>query len=94
MPYWAGTYRPLPGNPHNHGNLTLDEALRPLPRIDPEAAISRHTAAFARVLIVQPEIHPVPLVYTITAPTAIQNLLPYFPQLRGRCPGLGKCFDD
>jgi hypothetical protein len=109
LAYWAGTYRPLPGNPHNHGSLTLDEALRRLPRIDPEKqkgprpealanlpgfanvveslsgvtdpedAISRHTATFARVLIAHPEIPPVPLVHTITAPTAMQNLLPYLP---------------
>jgi hypothetical protein len=89
--------------------LTLDEALRRLPRVDlerqkgprPEAlanlpgfanvveslsgvtdpgdAISRHTAAFARVLIAHPEIHPVPLVHAITAPTALQNLPPYLP---------------
>jgi hypothetical protein len=108
LAYWAGTYRPLPGNPHNHGSLTLDEALRRLPRVDPEKqkgplpealgnlpgfakvveslaevnpenAISRHTAGFARVLIAHPEIPPVPLVHTITAPTAVQNLLPYLP---------------
>jgi hypothetical protein len=109
LAYWAGTYRPLPGNPHNHGSLMLDEALRRLPRIDPEKqkgprpealanlpgfanvveslsgvtdpedAISRHTATFARVLIAHPEIPPVPLVHTITAPTAMQNLLPYLP---------------
>jgi hypothetical protein len=44
---------------------------------DPEEAISSHTAAFARVLIAHPEVPPIPLVHAITAPTAIQNLLPY-----------------
>jgi hypothetical protein len=46
---------------------------------DPKDAIQRHTAAFARVLIAHPEIPPIPLVHTITAPTAMQNLLPFFP---------------
>jgi Questin oxidase-like len=44
---------------------------------DAEEAISGHTAAFARVLIAHPEVPPIPLVHAITAPTAIQNLLPY-----------------
>jgi hypothetical protein len=47
---------------------------------DAEKAISRHTAAFARVLIPHPEVPPIPLVHTITAPTAMQNLLPYIPR--------------
>jgi hypothetical protein len=47
---------------------------------DAEEAISRHTAAFARVLIAHPEVPPIPLVHTITAPTAMQNLLPYIPR--------------
>ena len=50
---------------------------------DPEEAISRHTAAFARVLIAHPEVPPIPLVHTITAPTALQNLLPYLPRELG-----------
>ena len=45
---------------------------------DPKDAIHRHTAAFARVLIAHPEIPPIPLVHTITALTAMQNLLPFF----------------
>jgi hypothetical protein len=107
--YWAGVYQPLPGNPDLHGNLEIDEALRRLPRVDPEGlkgplaevlshlpgfasavesgaapadpveAISHHTAAFARVLIAHPEVPPIPLVHAITAPTAMQNLLPYVP---------------
>ena len=47
---------------------------------DAENAISRHTAAFARVLITHPEVPPIPLVHTITAPTAVQHLLPYVPR--------------
>ena len=50
---------------------------------DAEDAISRHTAAFARVLIAHPEVPPIPLVHTITAPTAMQNLLPYMPRELG-----------
>jgi Questin oxidase-like len=46
-------------------------------------AISRHTAAFARVLIAHPEIPPIPLAHAITAPTAMQNLLPYLPRELG-----------
>jgi hypothetical protein len=46
---------------------------------DPEDAIHSHTAAFARVLIAHREIPPIPLVHTITAPTAMQNLLPLLP---------------
>jgi Questin oxidase-like len=109
LAYWAGTYRPAPGNPDRHGGLEVDEALRRLPRVDAEKqkgpaaaalndlagftsavesceaatdaeeAISKHTAAFARVLIAHPEVPPIPLVHTITAPTAMQNLLPYIP---------------
>ena len=113
LAYWAGTYRPLPGNPDRHGRFEVDEALRHLPRVDPgkqkgplgaglndlpgftsaveslaaatdaEEAISRHTAAFAGVLIAHPEVPPIPLVHTITAPTAMQNLLPYIPRELG-----------
>src|SRR5215831_18880742 len=46
------------------------------PATDAKEAISRHTAAFARVLIAHPEVPPIPLVHAITAPTAMQNLLP------------------
>jgi hypothetical protein len=44
---------------------------------DAEEAIRTHTVGFARVLIAHPEVPPIPLVHTITAPTAIQNLFPY-----------------
>jgi len=50
------------------------------PATDAKEAISRHTAAFARVLIAHPEVPPIPLVHAITAPTAMQNLLPYMPR--------------
>jgi hypothetical protein len=113
LAYWAGTYRPVPGNPNRHGDLGVDEALRRLPRVDAEqrngppaaalddlpgfastveslaaatdaeAAIRGHTAAFARVLIAHPEAAPIPLMHTITAPTAMQNLLPYLPRELG-----------
>ena len=113
LAYWTSTYRPVPGNPDRHGTLTLDEALRHLPRVDmgkqkgppaaalnnlpgftsaveslaaatdPEQAISRHTAAFVRVLMAHPEVPPIPLVHAITAPTAMQNLLPYVPRELG-----------
>lgn len=113
LAYWASAYRPLPGNPDRHGRLDIDEAMRRLPRVDPEKrkgpptaalndlpgfasaveslapatdvreAISRHTAAFARLLIAHPEVPPIPLVHTITAPTAMQNLLPYVPSESG-----------
>ena len=50
---------------------------------DAEDAISRHTAAFARVLIAHPKVPPIPLVHAITAPTAAQNLLSYIPRELG-----------
>jgi hypothetical protein len=45
---------------------------------DVNEAISRHTAPFARVLIAHPELMPVPLVHTITAPAAMRSLLSFF----------------
>ena len=50
---------------------------------DAEEAISKHTVAFARILIAHPKVPPIPLVHTITAPTAMQNLLPYLPRELG-----------
>jgi hypothetical protein len=50
---------------------------------DAEEAISRHTVAFARILVAHPNVPPIPLVHTITAPTAMQNLLPYLPRELG-----------
>jgi hypothetical protein len=121
LAYWAGTYRTVPGNPDRHGTLALDDALRRLPRVDPEKqygppaaalndlpgftsaveglatateakeAISRHTAAFARVLIAHPEIPPIPLVHAITAPTAMQNMLPYLPRASSVSSSTGIC---
>jgi hypothetical protein len=35
---WAGTYQRVAGNPDVHGALTLGEALRRLPRVDPDTA--------------------------------------------------------
>jgi hypothetical protein len=53
-----------------------------------DAAISRHTVAFARNLVASPKVPPIPLVHTITAPTAMQNLLPYLPREPGsQCYG-------
>ena len=46
-------------------------------------AVASHTAAFARILIAHPDVSPIPLVHTITAPTAMQNLLPYVPRELG-----------
>lgn len=40
-------------------------------------AISTHTATFARVMLAHVEMHPVPLVHTITAPAVTRDLLPY-----------------
>jgi hypothetical protein len=54
------------------------ESLAPAP--DSDAAISRHAATFARVLLAHRELAPVPtiqLVHTITATIATRNLLPY-----------------
>ena len=68
----AGGLKDLPG--FTSAMESLAEAT------DAEDAISRHTAAFARVLIAHPEIPPIPLVHTITATTAVQNLLPYVPR--------------
>jgi hypothetical protein len=53
------------------------------PTTDTREAISKHTAAFARVLIAHPEVPPIPLVHAITAPTAMQNLMPHLPRELG-----------
>jgi hypothetical protein len=125
LAYWAGVYQTVPGDPDEHGELSLDDALEKLPRAvgkkriamlafdaarskiplingknrmavsdtaefaqvieslqnvsDAEGAISRHTALFARVLLAHSDVFPVPLIHTVTAPTAMRNLLPYFP---------------
>src|SRR5579875_1865303 len=49
-------------------------------------AISAHTATFARVLLAHSEMHPVPLIHTITAPALTRVLLPYIPP--DSCPNL------
>lgn len=125
LAYWAGVYQTVPGDPREHGALSLGEALEKLPRAvgkkriamlaldtvrskipaikgknrmavsdapefekvierlhdvsDAEDAISTHTALFARVLRAHPDVYPIPLIHTVTAPTAMRNLLPYFP---------------
>jgi hypothetical protein len=115
LAYWAGSYRTVAGNPDKHAELSLEEAIQTLPRVEPERrietvrattpealgdlpgfatvveglpqvsdisdALSRHTATFARVLLSHPEAFQVPLVHTITAPSALRILLPYLPEV-------------
>ena len=102
LAYWAATYQRPVGDPERHGPRSLDEALRDLPRdegadiapalesLEPvpdiDAAISRHTATFARLLYAHRELAPVPtiqLIHTITAPSSMRDLLPYLPPARG-----------
>jgi hypothetical protein len=96
--YWAASYHRSPGDPERSGADDLDQALRRLPRgekadiapaieslapvADIDAAISRHTAAFARLLLAHEELRPVPtiqLIHTITAPRSMRDLLPFLP---------------
>ncbi len=125
LAYWAGVYQTVPGDPDEHGELSIEQAIEKLPRAagkkriamlavdaarskipfiksehcmavsnapefgqvieslqevnDAEDAISRHTVLFARVLLAHPDVFPVPLIHTVTAPTAMRNLLPYLP---------------
>jgi hypothetical protein len=79
-----------PMSPFALANLRMDalagfeqivDGLAPIADVD--AAIHRHAALFARVLIAHPELRPVPmiaLIHAITAPIALRNLLPLLPE--------------
>jgi hypothetical protein len=85
LAYWASSYHRLPDDPGARPGLppaiaSLGDAT------EPGAAISRHSAAFARVLLAHPALKPIPLIqliHTVTAPVAMRNLLPYLPAERG-----------
>jgi Questin oxidase-like len=98
LAYWAATYHRSVGDPDRHGARPLDEALQALPRgegadiapaieslaatPDVDAAISRHTATFGRLLLAHGELAPIPtiqLVHTVTAPGSLRDLLPFLP---------------
>jgi hypothetical protein len=100
--YWAASYHTSPGDPARSGSDDLDAALHRLPRgenadiapaieslapiADIDAAISRHTATFARLLLAHDELAPVPsiqLVHSITAPRSMRDLLPFLPTESG-----------
>jgi len=102
LAYWAASYRCSAGDADREGTQPLGAALQALPRGDGadiaptiesleatpdiDAAISRHTASFARLLLAHDEFAPVPtiqLVHSITAPRSMRDLLPFLPPARG-----------
>ena len=76
---------PRPGPPRNPAAGDelpgLAEAVERLAAADDaDAAISRHSAAMARLLLAHAELRPIPLIqliHSITAPVAARNLLPF-----------------
>ncbi len=82
LAYWAAAYRSSPEQCELPATL-LD--LAPIAAdarsvADVAAALSRHTAIFARMLLTHAELGPIALIqliHTVTAPTALRNLLPY-----------------
>lgn len=102
LAYWAATYHRSAGDPDRRGTRPLRAALQALPRGDGadiapaiesleatpdiDAAISRHTAAFARLLLAHRELPPIPtiqLVHSITAPRSMRDLLPFLQPEQG-----------
>ncbi|HEX3970755.1 MAG TPA: questin oxidase family protein [Stellaceae bacterium] len=100
--YWAASYHVSPGDPTRSGSADLDAALARLPRsenadiapaieslapvADIDAAISRHTATLARLLLAHDELAPIPaiqLIHAITAPRSMRDLLPFLPAESG-----------
>ena len=56
----------------------FEEAVHELvPCDDIDRAISRHSAAFCRFILVHDEVFQIPLIHTVTAPVCMRNLLPY-----------------
>jgi hypothetical protein len=102
LAYWAATYHRSVGDSDRHGDRSLSEALQALARSedadiaptiesleatsDVDAAISRHTATFGRLLLAHGELAPIPtiqLVHSVTAPRSMRDLLPFLSPERG-----------
>lgn len=73
--------------PRGEGGVDIAPAIESLaPVADIDAAISRHTATFSRLLLAHDELAPVPaiqIVHSITAPRSMRDLLPYLPPESG-----------
>jgi hypothetical protein len=76
--YWAGTYRALPGSAEPEIVAVMPDATE----VGTDAAISRHTAFLARVLLAHLDMPIMPviqLVHTVTSAAAIRNVQPFLP---------------
>ncbi|MBS0222015.1 MAG: DUF4243 domain-containing protein [Proteobacteria bacterium] len=82
LAYWAGTYRV----PTDSTDRTLFSGLPDAPADGPDAALSRHTAFLARILLAHSDRPTTPvilLVHTITSAAAMRSLLPLLPHAFG-----------
>lgn len=82
LAYWAGTYHV----PTDSADWTLLDTPPDASADDPDAALSRHTAFLARVLLAhidRPTTPVILLVHTITSAAAMRSLLPLLPHAFG-----------
>lgn len=80
LAYWAATYVTAHEPPELRGDLADVASLAG--DCDTDAAIGRHSALFARILLAHGELKFVPmiqLIHCITAPVSMRDLLPYMP---------------
>jgi hypothetical protein len=81
LAYWAATFVRTAAPPELTGDLAAVAELAGA--TDTDEAISRHSAAFARILAAHAELKIVPmiqLIHCITAPVSMRDLLPFMPE--------------